>query len=157
MSLLFVCLGNICRSPAAEGLFQDAIQRSGLTDRVLVDSAGTAGYHTGHPPDPRMVAAAAARGIRLTSRARQIQHGDLELFDLVIPMDRENLAGVLGLHSAPRSTIRLLSHWLDGGQWPVDVPDPWYGGPDGFEYVLDMLTAAVPGLLDEVRTRLDRT
>ncbi len=150
-SVLFVCLGNICRSPAAEGVFLAALRAEGLQDRVAVDSAGTAGYHIGSLPDRRMIAAAARRGYDLTSRARQVTHTDLDQFDLVIPMDRDNQAGLVALHSAPRARIELLGHWLRGDTWPVEVPDPWSGGPEGFEFVLDLLEAAMPGLIAEVR------
>ena len=117
---------------------------------VVVDSAGTAGYHDGKRADARMIAAAKNRGIDLTSISRKLLSADLDQFDLVIAMDRENLADIQRLSSDPTATIKLLSEYL-GDDWPSDVPDPYYGGGDGFEYVLDMLAAACPAILDELR------
>lgn len=149
--VLFVCLGNICRSPAAEGLFQDLVQRRGLAAKFLIDSAGTMGYHTGALADRRMRAAAEARGVTLTSRARQVTHTDLDEFDWVIAMDQQNFADLQQLHSRPRAQIRLLSSFFTGTHsWPIDVPDPYYGADDGFEYVLDMLQAASPEMLAHI-------
>jgi protein-tyrosine phosphatase len=148
-SVLFVCLGNICRSPTGEGVLQHLADQRNLTDQILIDSAGTIDYHTGKGADPRMQAAANERGINLLSRSRQIKFSDLETFDLVIAMDRENLAEIQTLHPAPTATIRLLSSYLDHS-WPQDVPDPYYGGAAGFEYVLDMIQTAAPKILDEL-------
>lgn len=150
VSVLFVCMGNICRSPAAEGVCKALVDQRSEKPRVLVDSAGTIGYHSGKPPDARMVAAAARRGWNLTSRARQVTRADLDLFDHVIAMDQDNLAGLRSLHSAPRARLALFSHWLDLNRWPRDVPDPYYGGPAGFDEVLDMLQAGMPLLLEEI-------
>lgn len=149
-SVLFVCMGNICRSPTGEGVLQALVDSRDLASRVRIDSAGTIGYHEGNPADARMRAAAARRNYELRSRARRIERQDLFDFDLVIAMDRENLKDVLELDPAPSADIRLLSHFLDASDadWPDDVPDPYYGGPDGFEYVLDMIEAACPSILD---------
>ena len=149
-SVLFVCLGNICRSPAAEGILQALVDEQDRQAEIVVDSAGTAGYHDGKRADARMIAAAKNRGIDLTSISRKLLPADLDQFDLVIAMDRENLADIQRLSSDPTATIKLLSEYL-GDDWPSDVPDPYYGGGDGFEYVLDMLAAACPAILDELR------
>lgn len=149
--VLFVCLGNICRSPAAEAVFRHTVRRQGLA--VDVDSAGTLDIHAGNLPDPRMRAAGARRGYDLTSIARGVTPQDLQpgVFDWVIAMDRENLANLLRLAPpqpppAEPPRIVLLSEFLDVS-WPRDVPDPYYGGAEGFERVLDMLEAAMPKLL----------
>lgn len=148
-SVLFVCLGNICRSPTGEGVLQHLVDQRNLTDQLLIDSAGTIDYHTGKGADPRMRAAADLRGIELLSRSRQIKYSDLETFDLVIAMDRENLADIRTIHPTPTAAVRLLSSYLDHS-WPQDVPDPYYGGSEGFEYVLDMIQEAAPRILDEL-------
>jgi len=146
-SLLFVCLGNICRSPAAEGVCQGLVKRMKLPDAYHIDSAGTIGYHTGKGADPRMIQAAEKRGYLLLSRSRQVTYQDLDQFDLVIPMDRDNRQDILLVNPQPKSNIKLLSEFLDDS-WPTDVPDPYYGGDEGFEYVLDMLESACPAILD---------
>lgn len=148
-SVLMVCLGNICRSPTGEGVLQHLVQQRGLEDSVFVDSAGTIGYHEGNPADSRMRKHAAQRGFDLQSRSRKIVPEDLERFDLVIAMDRQNLADILSIEPAA-TNVRLLSDFLDDS-WPVDVPDPYYGGADGFETVLNMIEAACPNLLDELQ------
>ncbi|GAB5404266.1 MAG: low molecular weight protein-tyrosine-phosphatase [Aureliella sp.] len=149
-SVLFVCLGNICRSPAAEGVLQSLIDQRNLADLVFVDSAGTSSYHIGEPADKRMRAAAKNRSIELTSRSRMVSSRDLTKFDLVIAMDRSNYRELEAMVSgAGRGNVRLLSDYLEG-DWPDEVPDPYYGGDEGFEQVLDMLAAACPVLLDEL-------
>ncbi len=150
-SILFVCLGNICRSPTGEGVFQALVNSKQLQDQLVVDSAGTMGYHTGHAADARMQDAAQRRGYSLLSRARRISAADLETFDLVIAMDRENLQDIQSLHPDPIAEIKLLSDFLDDA-WPTDVPDPYYGGAEGFEYVLDMIEVACPAILDHLRS-----
>lgn len=151
-SLLFVCLGNICRSPAAEGVFRSFLRQQAAEDPFRIDSAGTIGYHAGRGADPRMIQAAQKRGYQLLSRARQVTCQDLEQFDLVIPMDRDNRRDLLLMHRTPKSEIKLLSDFLDSS-WPTDVPDPYYGGEEGFEYVLDMLETACPVILDYLREK----
>ena len=148
-SVLFVCLGNICRSPTGEGVLQHLLESRGLEDQIRVDSAGTIGYHDGAPADSRMQAAAERRGYELLSRSRKILADDLENFDLVIAMDRENLADIQRLSESPSATIKLLSDFL-GDDWPSDVPDPYYGGDEGFEYVMDMIEAACPSIIESV-------
>lgn len=145
--VLFVCLGNICRSPAAEGLFLDHVAKAGHGERIEIDSAGTGGWHAGDLPDARMRQAASSRGIQLVSRARQVRRDDFAKFDLIVAMDRDNLAHLKALSKARPGQLFLLSELL-GPEWPADVPDPYYGGPEGFEKVLDMLEAAMPALLD---------
>ena len=149
-SVLFVCLGNICRSPTGEGVFQHVVDELGLQTEISIDSAGTAGYHEGGPADDRMREHASKRGYDLTSRARKITAADLKKFDLVIPMDQANLRDIQSLIVDPAGAIaeiKLLSEFL-AGDWPTDVPDPYYGGADGFEYVLDMIEAACPAIVE---------
>ena len=141
-------MGNICRSPTGEGVFRALVDREGLVETVGVDSAGTISYHAGSRPDARMTRAAAARGYELGGRARQIRREDLRSFDLVVAMDRENRADILTLaaEGEPVAHVRLLSDFLEG-EWPIDVPDPYYGGAEGFDRVLDMIEAACPRIL----------
>ena len=142
---LFVCLGNICRSPAAEGVASAMREQNGL--EIEIDSAGTSGYHQGERADARMRRAAAQRGFDLTSRSRQVVASDFDDFDHIVAMDRSNLADLQEM--APpdcRASIRLFSEFCDD-RWPTDVPDPYYGGDDGFDYVLDMLEDGMEKLL----------
>ena len=153
MKLLFVCLGNICRSPAAEGVFLHQLNQRGLNDRFLVDSAGTGGWHVGNPADRRMQAAASRRGIQLPSRARQISLDDLSTFDLVLTMDDDNLMAVQALakEAGSRATASIkpmLSYARNFSE--TEVPDPYYGGDTGFEHVLDLLEDACSNLLDKL-------
>ena len=147
-SVLFVCLGNICRSPTGEGVLKHLVDQQGRDEEVFIDSAGTIGYHEGNPADSRMRKHAAKRGYELLSRSRKISDDDTDRFDLVIAMDRQNQEDILAID--PQATnVRLLSAFLDDS-WPVDVPDPYYGGSEGFETVLDMIEAACPGILSEL-------
>ena len=147
--ILFVCLGNICRSPAAEGVMHSLVLQSG--DDIFVDSAGTSSFHIGEPADKRMRAAASERGLELTSRSRMVSRRDFSEFDLVIAMDRNNYRELASLTEGVSPKLRLLSDYLDDS-WPVDVPDPYYGGDEGFEKVLNMLEAACPKILCELQT-----
>ena len=149
--VLFVCMGNICRSPTGEGIFRKLVEDRGLLDDVHVDSAGTIGYHAGASADRRMQQAASARGYSLESISRQVTAGDLTHFDLVIAMDRENLQDLqrLGSENRDASNVRLLSDFL-GDHWPSDVPDPYYGGASGFDYVVEMIEEACPPILEEL-------
>ena len=154
IKILFVCLGNICRSPTAEGVFRAVAARDAPDLMIEVDSAGTAGYHIGEPPDPRTRQAASRRGYDLALlRARIVEPGDFEEFDLILAMDRENL-NVLH-HRAPahaRDRVRLFLEFAP--ESPVtEVPDPYYGGPNGFEEVLDLVEQASQGLLAHLRQR----
>ena len=150
--LLFVCLGNICRSPAAEGVFLHLLAQQGLEHAFQVDSAGTGGWHRGQPADARMRAAAARRGITLASRARQIETEDLLRFDRILTMDDDNLAAVQALARGleHRARIEPITDYCPKLQITA-VPDPYYGGARGFEQVLDLLEQACAGLLDHLR------
>ncbi len=158
-SVLFVCMGNICRSPTGEGVMRALVDERGLADRIEIDSAGTIGYHTGNRADARMRAAAERRGLSLESRARQVTREDLYTFDLIIAMDRANYDDLLALGPSKdeRPRVRMLGEFLPkaagrsmGPNGVPDVPDPYYGGPDGFEEVLDMIESACPAILDEL-------
>ena len=154
--LLFVCLGNICRSPAAEGVFLHLLNERGLSDSFVVDSAGTGGWHTGNPADQRMQAAAARRGIQLPSRARQISLDDLSEFDLILTMDDANMTAVKSLvREAGRRATATVRPMLSYAQRfsEAEVPDPYYGGESGFEHVLDLLEDACSNLLDELSSQ----
>ncbi len=142
-----VCLGNICRSPAAEEILRVTIDRLGYSDKIIVASAGTASFHTGKPADARMKVAASRRGYELVGTAKQLVNGDLRKFDLIVTMDRDNLRGVHQIGDVPAGKVRLFSDFL-GPDWPQDVPDPYYGGDEGFEYVLDMLEAGAPAVIE---------
>ncbi len=147
--LLFVCLGNICRSPAAEGVMKQLLDERKLSDRLDVDSAGTSSFHIGEPADRRMREAAARRGIVLTSRARMIHRRDFTDFDWLIAMDQKNLREMQSYPESATAQVCLLSDFLDES-WPREVPDPYYGGEEGFGKVLDMLEAACPVILDRL-------
>lgn len=154
--VLFVCMGNICRSPLAEGVFRHLVERGGLGDRIEIDSAGVGSWHVGELADPRTRAVAEKRGLRLTSRARQVVFEDLDEFDLVVAMDEENLRGLEALHAdaAPGAEVRRLREF-DPEADHFDVPDPYYGGDDGFERVHDLIERACTALLEHIRrTRL---
>jgi len=145
LSLLFVCTGNICRSPTAEGVFRSFLKNSPLEKSVTVDSAGTHDYHAGEPPDERAQRHARRRGYDLSAlRARQIRKNDFQEYDLILAMDRGHL-GILRRNCPPehRGKLRLFLK-------ESDVPDPYYGGPEGFEQVLDMVEAACRDLLAEI-------
>lgn len=155
MRLLFVCLGNICRSPTAEGVMRQLVREEGLEDSIELDSAGTGGWHVGSPPDARAVAAARARGIILDGSARKVSRDDFDDFDLVLAMDRSNLRELrqLARFEEGRSKIRLLREF-DPASAPdedQEVPDPYYGAPGGFDEVLDLVQAACRGLLAHIR------
>jgi protein-tyrosine phosphatase len=155
-ALLFVCLGNICRSPLAEGLFIHLARRRGVLDRYVVDSAGTGAWHVGKAADPRSIAVARANGVHLPSVARQVDpEADFERFDLILAMDRSNQTDLLAL-GAPRDRVRLMRSFdttVTGAEGcDLDVPDPYYGPGDGFQRVYDMLYRASEGLLDRLST-----
>lgn len=154
IGVLFVCMGNICRSPTAHGVFEALIREEGVHERILVDSAGTHAYHIGNPPDPRSSAAALRRGIDLsTQRARRVAEEDFGLFEYVLVMDHENME-MLGRICPPeyRERVRLFMDYAPH-MGMDEVPDPYYGGSAGFERVLDLVEAASQGLLREIRER----
>jgi len=153
VSVLFICMGNICRSPTAEGVFRHFVTEAGLDDRVEIESAGTHAYHVGEPPDRRAQQAAARRGYSLAEiRARRVSDEDFERFHYIIAMDEDNLAM---LHeqadAAHREKIRLFLEFGSGPE--TEVPDPYYGGTTGFERVLDLVEDASRGLLEALRQR----
>ena len=154
-AILFVCMGNICRSPTADGVFRQKVVDNGLSDLVRVDSAGTHNYHPGSPPDGRAQAAAARRGYDLSAlRARQVQAADYAAFDLILVMDQDNLAELQeNCPSEFQHKLRLLTEFCQVHQASV-VPDPYYGGADGFEQVLDLVEDACEGLLAHVRSQV---
>ena len=152
VSVLFVCMGNICRSPTAHALFREQIKGAGLEDRIDIDSAGTHAYHIGNAPDARATATALARGIDMTDlRARQVCEADFEQFDYVVAMDRDNLSLLEASCPAPlQDRLSLMLDWVEG--WGDEVPDPYYGGNEGFVRVFDMLTEASQGLLANIES-----
>lgn len=149
--VLFVCMGNICRSPTGEGVMKKLVDDRGMDDRVEVDSAGTISYHTGDGADSRMRSAAKRRGYHLESIARQFVPDDFENFDLILAMDRDNLADLRGLtmKEVHHDKLRLFGSFLPDEDDP-DVPDPYYGGASGFDTVLDMIEEACPHILEHL-------
>lgn len=156
--LLFVCLGNICRSPTAEGVMRTLVKDAGMEERFELDSAGTGAWHVGSPPDQRATATALSHGVMLEGRARQIREQDFDQFDLLLAMDRANFRELRA--QAPgeqaRAKVRLLREFdpASEGEVDLDVPDPYYGGPGGFEEVFELVRAACEGLLEQVREEL---
>jgi low molecular weight protein-tyrosine phosphatase len=151
MRILFVCMGNICRSPTAEGVTRRLVEDAGLD--IEIDSAGTGAWHAGEPPDRRAALAARRRGITLDGAARQVTPDDFRRFDLLIALDRANLSELLAIAPDEQAAekVRLLREFDPGAGGDLDVPDPYYGGDRGFETVLDMVEAACRGLIDELR------
>ncbi|WP_395715414.1 low molecular weight protein-tyrosine-phosphatase [Prosthecobacter sp.] len=150
--LLFVCLGNICRSPAAEAVMRALVEAEGLAGSITMRSAGTAGWHSGKLPDQRMRNAGQKRGYNLSSRARQVNENDLLDHDLVLVMDRQNHRDVLSYDSKSQFSekIRLFCEFCTGHK-EEEVPDPYYGGEQGFEHVLDLLEDGCRGVLRHIR------
>src|SRR5690606_31220914 len=153
---LFVCMGNICRSPAAQTLMEHAVGLAKWDDRIECDSAGTIDYHRGKAPDARMQEASARRGIPLSGAARQVEYADLQRFDLVVAMDRANLGDLRALDSTGRHAekIRLFTDFCTRLKDHDGVPDPYYGGVEGFDLVLDLLEDGCEGILKEVQAKL---
>ena|SRR5690349_15918499 len=155
LRICFVCLGNICRSPTAHGVMERLVENAGLGAAIAIDSAGTAGYHIGELPDRTSRAAARRRGLDLGHRARRFERADLDRFDLVLAMDRQNLARLQALargRAAPE--IALLRSFDPTAPPGAEVPDPWGGEDAGFDEVLDQCERACAGLLDHLRGRL---
>ncbi len=148
---MFVCMGNICRSPLAQGVFEGVLRCEELEGEVFVDSAGTGRWHVGEPPDERALSAASLRGLDISAqRARQLRPEDCETFDYILTMDEENYRTVCSLC---RGSV-VVRPFLDFADSPErEVPDPYYGGPDGFERVLDLVEKASEGLLEDIRER----
>ena len=151
--ILFVCLGNICRSPAAEGVFKQKVKDRDLEKLFVVDSAGTGSWHVGNLADPRMRATALSRGIELTSRSRKIEKSDLYEFDHILVMDNDNLEAVKSLISGNinhvNTKVKLILSYSKKTHLK-EVPDPYFGGQDGFDKVLDLLDDAIDGLIDSL-------
>jgi protein-tyrosine phosphatase len=154
IDVLFVCTGNICRSPTAEGVFRKLVAQAGLGERIGTDSAGTHGYHVGEPPDPRAQAVAAKRGYDLSVlRARRIERADFQRFDLILAMDHDHHAILSRMAPAAAShKLRLMMSYARRFR-ESEVPDPYYGGPQEFERVLDMLEDAAQGLLSSLGSK----
>ncbi len=159
IKVLFVCLGNICRSPSAEAVFQGLVDDRAYSELIKVDSCGTAAYHVGEPPDPRSILAAEARGYEISHlRARQFTSNDFFNFDYILCMDNSNLSNVLDQQPLEESDKRqgklaevsLLLDFFDGGESGLEVPDPYYGGDRGFDQVLDLIETAGKNLLDHI-------
>jgi protein-tyrosine phosphatase len=158
VSVLFVCLGNICRSPLAEGVFRHRVEQADLAAWFRIDSAGTGGWHVGDPPDPRSAAVAASRGVSLEGqRARRVAPEDFDRFDWIVAMDRSNLRDLARIRDGARATAAaelVLLRDFDPEPGDGEVPDPYYGGPDGFDRVFDLVdrsTAALLAHLDPTR------
>jgi protein-tyrosine phosphatase len=154
--ILFVCTGNICRSPTAEGVFRDIAAAEGRGTEVEADSAGTHGYHVGDPPDPRTIEAAAARGFDLSAlRARRVSRDDFHRFDFILSMDRGHFAHLEAMRPVgARAAVKLFLDYHPSGSGtatPKDVPDPYYGGPQGFAQVLDLVELTSRSLLRMTR------
>lgn len=155
VKVLFVCLGNICRSPTAHGVFQHYVDREQLSDRIIIDSCGTGSFHIGSPPDPRAIRAAAKRQYDLsTLRARQVKPDDFNNFDYILAMDRMNLGNLKAM--APKDYKGHLDLFLSFSQQRTytQVPDPYYEKEEGFDLVLDLVEDASRGLLNNIRQKL---
>ncbi len=149
-NVLFVCLGNICRSPLAEAVFKDIVKKRGLEDKISVDSCGTGNWHIGETPDPRSVAIASRNGIPIMHRGRQLEEADFQNFDYILAMDKANLRDITSKKGASGHDNIHLMQSFDNNQSGEDVPDPYYGGEDGFQRVFDMLQESCENLADEV-------
>lgn len=153
--LLFVCLGNICRSPAAEGVMQHKVREAGLANRIVIDSAGTEGWHAGKSPDSRMRKHAKQRGYALDSAARQVRTQDFTDFDLILVMDQQNLREIRRFAPVPElmKKVRLFCDFAEDCE-ETEVPDPYYGGEAGFEQVLDIVENGCDHLLAHIQREL---
>jgi len=152
--LLFVCLGNICRSPTAEGVMRTLVREAGLRERIELDSAGTGAWHVGESPDARATDAAERRGIVLEGAARKVRPRDFEEFDLILAMDANNLRDLrrMAPDDQAREKVRLLREWDPTADGDLDVAHPYYGGPGGFDRVLDLVQASCASLLQQLQS-----
>jgi protein-tyrosine phosphatase len=157
INILFVCMGNICRSPSAEGFFTAALQRSGITDVVTTDSAGTHSWHIGHAPDSRAVETASEFKVDIGHlRARKVAASDFERFDLIIAMDHSNLADLQRIQPpGSKASLKMMMDYHPEGRLQ-EVPDPYYGGKEGFIHMCELLKAATEGLLEDIENRLGK-
>jgi protein-tyrosine phosphatase len=151
--ICFVCLGNICRSPTAEAVMRHLVAQEGLGDRIQIDSAGTGDWHVGDPPDRRASAVGAKRGIPLSGTAQQFTAADFARYDHILAMDRSNRDDLVKMapNPAERAKVRLLRSFDPSAPPDADVPDPYYGGPSGFDEVFDICERACRGLLEHLR------
>ena len=151
----FVCLGNICRSPLAQGVFQDLVNREKLEHKITISSAGTSSWHIGDPPDQRMCQTAQSKGIQLKSRAQQFQRKDFDQFNLVLAMDQSNFAKLekMAPDTLPENKLMLFRSFDPENKDGLNVPDPYYGGAKGFEAVYQMVERTCPPLLDYIKSR----
>ncbi len=158
-NICFVCLGNICRSPLAQGVFERLVKSEGLQDKILVSSAGTGDWHVGDPPDRRMNETASKKGIPLKNRAKQFQAVDFDRFDLVLAMDRHNKIDLEKLcsPSAAENQLKLFRSFDDEANGELEVPDPYYGGQGGFENVFQIVQRTCPNILDFAKARLNHS
>jgi protein-tyrosine phosphatase len=156
MRILFVCMGNICRSPAGENVMNHILKNEGYDDKIQCDSAGTTGYHVGNGPDHRMCTTLESRGIPTQGVSRKFVVSDYQAFDLILAMDSDNYRDILALapDEASKKKVVMFCHYVK--KYPDhDVPDPYYGGQDGFEYVLDLMLDGCQNILEELRQKLD--
>jgi len=156
VKVCFVCLGNICRSPLAQGVFEALVKEEGLQDRIIISSAGVSGWHVGNPPDARMQQTALDHGIRLNSRARQFKSSDFEQMDLVLAMDHSNLSALKQMSAEPelQDKLFLFRSFDPKHNNDLEVPDPYYGGDKGFETVYQIVDRTCPKVLDHLKARL---
>lgn len=153
--LLFVCLGNICRSPSAENIMNHLIENAGLSEKIVCDSAGTSSYHIGSSPDRRMAAALTKRNFTAMGKARQFEVSNFEEFDLILAMDKDNYQDILSLdrQGIYKDKVKLMCEFAAYHN-DQEVPDPYYGGPEGFNYVIDLLVDSCEGLLTYVKNQI---
>ncbi len=151
VNVLFICMGNICRSPTAEGVFRHTVNEAGLNEKIHIDSAGTHAYHVGQEPDKRAQAAALQRGIDLSNqRARKVEEQDFEQFDYIIAMDHSNHSDLIHIAKDKAKNLHMFLNFADKFS-EEEVPDPYYGGEQGFKHVLDLVEDASNGLLQHIR------
>ena len=156
VEVCFVCLGNICRSPLAQGIFEALVEKENLQDQIMVSSAGTSHWHVGSPPDDRMQQTARSHGIRLTSRGRQFQASDFKQMDLVLAMDHSNfnILQQMRPEAELQNKLFLFRSFDPENNGDLEVPDPYYGGDQGFENVYQMVERTCPKVLDHLKTKL---